>query len=393
MSASVRLRTFVVLALVAALGLGLFAAPAAAFTTRSGPDAAPAAPRRPFAGGGVTATAVGDVPGTTLTLPNSVVDSLDETTHFDDVYAVQLYAGETLVVEVTPPAGAEWTVYLYAPGTTTINSGSWLASSWLGNDGVTETVLLTARETGVYYVDVYAGVGSGSYTLNAEVLHQEDDEDIPGVARSLPFVENSTLVYLYYPRRVYAVQLQAGQLLSAALTGEAGTDFDLLLWNNIPSVWFAGVAPVAGSQNHGTSTEALTYLAPVSGTYYLDVPSQWDSASGSFSLSAQLLQVPTVITINQSTTAVRGLKAFVLSGVLTPGSVGDPCVVMVKKPNSPRWSYSSARLCYSAAAAGGANWWYRYTPKLKGVYRFYVKYDGNASRLPSRSREVQVRIK
>lgn len=61
--------------------------------------------------------------------------------------------------------------------------------------------------------------------------------------------------------------------------------------------------------------------------------------------------------------------------------MGDPCVIEVRRPGSARWSYSSARLCYSAAAGGGANWWYRYTPLVRGTYTFRARYDGDATRL------------
>ena len=67
---------------------------------------------------------------------------------------------------------------------------------------------------------------------------------------------------------------------------------------------------------------------------------------------------------------------FVLSGLLTPGHIGDGCVVEVKRPGSARWSYSSNRLTYAMAGAG-AKWWYRYTPKVRGTYQFQAKFSGN----------------
>ncbi len=103
--------------------------------------------------------------------------------------------------------------------------------------------------------------------------------------------------------------------------------------------------------------------------------------------------VPTTITIGSVPTVVRLPRPFVLSGVLTPGTVGTPCVVYVKKPGLWRWSYSSARLAYTTAPGGGAVWWYRYTPKLRGYYAFYVRYEGGTLRLPSQSRTITVRVR
>jgi hypothetical protein len=86
--------------------------------------------------------------------------------------------------------------------------------------------------------------------------------------------------------------------------------------------------------------------------------------------------VPTgTITIGSSLASVTLPQPFVLSGVLGGGSIGDPVVVQVIRPNSPRWSYSSARLVYKT---GGA-WWYRYTPKLRGTYRFKASFAGTTT--------------
>jgi hypothetical protein len=103
---------------------------------------------------------------------------------------------------------------------------------------------------------------------------------------------------------------------------------------------------------------------------------------------APLPPVPSVITIRSSTTRARG--AFTLTGVLKPGLVGDSCVVEVRKPRSARWSYSSARLAYATTSSGGATWWYRYTPRLRGTYVFRARFIADASRAGSVSRTIAV---
>lgn len=102
---------------------------------------------------------------------------------------------------------------------------------------------------------------------------------------------------------------------------------------------------------------------------------------------------PTTITISRSTSSVRGLKAFELSGVLSPGSLGDSCVVDVRKPKSPRWSYSSARSGYAVTSGGGVDWWYRYGPRVKGTYSFRVRFVGDTSRAASTSGVVSVAVR
>ena len=78
-----------------------------------------------------------------------------------------------------------------------------------------------------------------------------------------------------------------------------------------------------------------------------------------------------------------------LSGVLGRSRIGDLVVVYVKKPGKAYWSYSSARLVYAAAG----DWWYRYTPMLRGLYQFQVKFAGNASMAAASSPIVGVAIR
>jgi hypothetical protein len=99
------------------------------------------------------------------------------------------------------------------------------------------------------------------------------------------------------------------------------------------------------------------------------------------------------ITIGSNLSRVLYPRAFELSGVLTPGGAGDPCVVYVRKPRTSRWSYSSARLAYASDGSGGGKWWYRYTPRLRGTYYFQVRFAGDAGRLLSRSRTIAVAVR
>jgi hypothetical protein len=81
----------------------------------------------------------------------------------------------------------------------------------------------------------------------------------------------------------------------------------------------------------------------------------------------------TILTIKRSAASVRLRVPFILSGVLLPSALGDPVAVYVKKPGSPRWSYSSIRLVYSIQGSSGS-WWYRYTPLMRGTYSFYASF-------------------
>jgi len=102
---------------------------------------------------------------------------------------------------------------------------------------------------------------------------------------------------------------------------------------------------------------------------------------------------PSGITIGASAASVLGLRPFTLTGVLSPGSLGDLCMVEVRKPGLARWSYSSARGAYAATPAVGALWWYRYAPRLKGTYSFRVGFAGDLVKGPSLSPIVNVTIR
>jgi fibronectin type 3 domain-containing protein len=129
-------------------------------------------------------------------------------------------------------------------------------------------------------------------------------------------------------------------------------------------------------------------------TWSYRVKATGPGGESAYATSAPLRLTPsgTSISITSNAASVVLPRPFVLSGFLALGRIGDRCVVYVKKPGSRRWSYSSARLAYSAAP-GGANWWYRYTPKLHGYYSFYVRFEGDPARVASQSRTIRVRVR
>jgi hypothetical protein len=88
----------------------------------------------------------------------------------------------------------------------------------------------------------------------------------------------------------------------------------------------------------------------------------------------------TTISITATPNSVRLATPFILSGALSVGTNGLPCAVYVKKPGSSRWSYSSNRLTYNATTTS-SSWWYRYTPKLRGTYTFYVTFVGDTTHM------------
>lgn len=103
-----------------------------------------------------------DIPG--VAIPASpIAGTLDEATDFDDVYAVNLNAGQSITVALKGPGNADFDLYLYPPGSTDMTVDPLAAGS--SASGSVELLNYTAEGPGTYYLDVYSYSGSGGYTL------------------------------------------------------------------------------------------------------------------------------------------------------------------------------------------------------------------------------------
>lgn len=101
---------------------------------------------------GVSAAALDDeIPGVAAP-PSPIVDTVDDTSDFDDVYQLALVAGQILAVSLTGPAGTDFDAYLYPPGSTSVSTDEPVAGA-----------------TGQEYPDEFAYVvpTSGTYYLDA----------------------------------------------------------------------------------------------------------------------------------------------------------------------------------------------------------------------------------
>ncbi len=95
-------------------------------------------------------------------MASPIVGTLDEDTDFDDVFSVYLNAGQSITAALKGPGDADFDLYLYPPGSTDVEDAGIDASTWRGS---VELLNYTAETSGMYYLDVYADSGSGSYTL------------------------------------------------------------------------------------------------------------------------------------------------------------------------------------------------------------------------------------
>lgn len=207
-----------------------------------------------------------DIPGRPLP-PSPVTGTVSAVGDPDDVFSVDLSAGDELTLQLAGAPGTDFDLYIFGPGNTTVD-GSEPSLAHAVGQSYPERLTYVATTAGRYYVDVYAYAGSGGYTLTYELTNASADDQIPGVVvPPSPIRGNLDEVFDYDD--VYAVRLAAGQQLTARLDSGADTDYDLYLF--APGATDVGSDdPVAVS--YGTEyPERVTYIASEPGTYYVDV--------------------------------------------------------------------------------------------------------------------------
>jgi hypothetical protein len=117
----------------------------------------------------------GDTPGTAFSVsslplapPPATLDAATSDTR--DIYAITLHEGETLDASILGPTGADFDLFLYKPGTASIDETADVPYSWSAGAGSNEHLTFMASDTGVYYLDVHAYSGAGTYTLDAHLI-------------------------------------------------------------------------------------------------------------------------------------------------------------------------------------------------------------------------------
>ena len=106
-----------------------------------------------------------DIPG--VAIPASpFTGSVSDPSDLDDVFSVALTAGQTLTASITGPSGADFRLYLYAPGTASVKEPNTPYVATVDPDAAyPRSFSYSATQSGVYYLDVYAETGAGSYTV------------------------------------------------------------------------------------------------------------------------------------------------------------------------------------------------------------------------------------
>ncbi|PKQ20806.1 MAG: hypothetical protein CVT66_02920 [Actinobacteria bacterium HGW-Actinobacteria-6] len=208
-----------------------------------------------------------------------------------DVYTVALTGGTRLTVVLTGEAQLSCDAYLYEPYTTDANA-SYAMAGTLG-DGYPKklTFDVPSGADGNYHLAIDAAAGTGLYNIAWSTcpVPSGPDDSIPGIVPS----SNSfgdTLDCTTDSDDVFRLSLAEGKRLQVALTGAAGTDFDLYLY--APGSTSVGLdLPIGGSAGNASS-EAFLYDVPSggAGTYYLVAHAA--TGDGAYTLDWSVTDVP-----------------------------------------------------------------------------------------------------
>ncbi|MCM3630534.1 S8 family serine peptidase [Paenibacillus glycanilyticus] len=123
-----------------------------------------------------------DIPGTPLQT-SELSERLEEASDPDRVYAVDLHAGETIQAELTGDEGTDFDLYLFSPSAVTVHGKTGIVAASEHPGTSNESFTYFAKQTGTYYVNVYAYAGTGDFTLrlqhaNPSGAYEDDSEAV-----------------------------------------------------------------------------------------------------------------------------------------------------------------------------------------------------------------------
>ena len=262
---------------------------------------------------------------------------------YEDLWAVGLSAGQQITVTMTPPAGEDFDIALWAPGTTdfvTLSNAE--ATSRTRAAGAVESYSFTvpAGATGTHYIDVWSyTMTPGEYHLTVTV---QDSPDIPAI----PSVDFTDTLEAPGYEDLWTVSVKAGQQLIVTMNPPSGGDFDLALW--APGTTdFSSKSSALRLSAHYSGLEDLKYIVPsgAGGKYVIDV---WaDGDGGQYRLRVNK-QSPsrTAVRITPPAVPYRCVtgRSYTAYGTLKPLHFrGDQTVKVVwQKYSGGRWRADSS---------------------------------------------------
>jgi subtilisin family serine protease len=126
------------------------------------------------------------------------------------------------------------------------------------------------------------GIVNSGQMIKASNLEFFDDNNLPGAPLQRN-ITNEKLNASSDKDDVFAIPLKEGEVLNLSLTGQAGTDFDLYVYNESADNIKNANGMVAFSENPNTSNESIKFNVPETGVYFIDVSAY--KGTGNYMLS------------------------------------------------------------------------------------------------------------
>ena len=247
----------------------------------------------------------------------------------EDWFKVALVAGTTYTFELTGNDGGGGTLgsgTSHQPYLTLYDtSGSYMKATASGGTGGDPLLPFTPTVSGNYYLsaeDLY-GSGIGTYTIKA-ISHGSSVDDYPSNTSTTGIVPiggllSGKLDYIGDEDWI-KVTLQAGTSYTFELTGTSGTfatssaTQDLVLRNSSGS-------SVANKWSFGTAVN-IAYTPTVSGTFYLSVSDDRDTATGAYTVKASTANHPPTGTVTITGSAVQGQTLIAANTLVDEDGLG-----------------------------------------------------------------------
>jgi len=203
----------------------------------------------------------------------------------EDWYQFSVTSGQAIDASMTPNAISDFDICIYNP------SGTLVAGCTTGSAAMTDSLTHTASTTGNYRLRVKIGSGSGSYTMAvlAGAPAQNDcgtggDAGGSHAAASLILLPQSdcsgSLVMPTDWEDWYQFPVISGEVISASMTPNASSDFDVCLYDPIGNQVRCSTAGTG-------STESISHTALASGNWRFRVYIWSGTGSYTMSVSAQ----------------------------------------------------------------------------------------------------------
>ncbi len=178
-------------------------------------------------------------------------------------------------------------------------------------------------------------------------LAADPNADIPGVPLPGPVATGRLGGAIY--DIVYSISVAAGYVIVASLTGSAGTDFDIYLFDSTATTFRSTVGLLTKSIGP-TSSESISWPSESGGTYYIDLNGATD-VQGDYRLTVQAFpdSTPPIASIviaggrgstNQLTVPVTLTASDDLSGVTEMALSGDGITFSSWQPYQPSTTWT-----------------------------------------------------